>query len=109
MHRKPASDCAPGPRPKQHAEEVARIVGIGEKIEFDVMAGTRELVANVAQSGKVLDREAHSVEQGDFAFVPPARSLAGDHLPEFRHRVVGIELLDLALDAGLGRVFDENP
>ena len=67
-----------------------------------------ELVADVAQGGKVLDREADAVEQGDLPCVAPPGRLPGQHLPQLGHGMGAVELLDLALDPGLRGVFDED-
>ena len=93
---------------QDHAEQVTRLVRVGDHVEFLVKPGCFELSVDVAQRREVLDGETDAVEHGDLFGVTPAGDIAADDLPEFNHRVIIGQLLDLALDTGLRRVFDEN-
>ncbi len=64
-------DQARRPRPLQHAEQVARVVRIGEEVEVLVMGMLGQEVAHGAERGKVLDREADRVEHRDLARARP--------------------------------------
>ena len=63
----------------------------------------------VAQRREVLEREADRVEQRHLAIAVAARSKTADDVGELDHREVRSELLDLAFDARLRRVLDDDP
>jgi len=48
--------------PQQHAEEVARVVRIGNNIELLEVVRAFQLLAHIAQGGEILDRKADAVE-----------------------------------------------
>src|SRR5262249_13656851 len=88
--------CSGGLRSEQHAEQVARLVGIRQQVELLIERRAEHVAPYPAQRRKVLDGEADGVEKCDLARAPPSLGLAGDDLPQFGDRVVGRQLLDLA-------------
>jgi hypothetical protein len=97
-----------GRRTQQHAEQVSRIVGIGEQIEVCVIGPFRKLTPDVAEGREVLHREPARVEQGDLARVLSSGGPSRDHLPQLGHGMIVRKLLDLTLDTALGRVLDKD-
>ncbi len=63
----------------------------------------------MAQRRKVFQRKPDRVEHGDLLVALPAGHRAGQYTPQLDHREVGLELLDVALQARLRLEFDEHP
>ncbi len=94
--------------PLQHAEQITRIIGIGDHIQILIEITILQLVVHIAQGGKILDRETDAVKQGDLPIRRAALGGAVDHLPDLGHGVIGVQLLDFALDPGLFGEFDKG-
>src|SRR6185312_11364922 len=92
----------------EQAEQVLRIVGVGNEVDVGEEGGALHTVAQEPQHGEVFDGEAHGVEHRDLLFARAPHLGSGDDLPQFRDGEVGRELLNLALDAGLLRELDED-
>jgi len=95
-------------RPRDHSEQIARIVGVGQHIELREMRVGIQLVADVAQGREILGREAHTVEQRDLTGTRPPLRLARHHAPQLGDGVVFIKLLNFTLHPRLRRVFHED-
>src|SRR3546814_18140917 len=77
----------------QHADQVARIVGVGEHVDRLKEVAAFDLGMNITQRRKILDRETDAVEQGDLARIIAPVGVAAQHLPEFRDGIVRTHLL----------------
>ncbi len=60
------------------------------------------------QSRKVLGRKADAVEERYLALITTTPYLATKNLPKLNNRMIGVELLDLALDASLFGILYED-
>ncbi len=92
----------------KHAEEIARLVGVRQEIELLVEIASRQLGADIAKGGEVFHGEADGIEEGDLPIVRTPGHPPADHIGEFRDGVILRQVLDLALDARLRRIFDED-
>ena len=92
----------------EHSEEIAGVIGVCEHIEALEKLCSLDVLAHVAQGGKILDREADAVKQGDLRLACATLGLTGDHLPKLCDGVIGGELLNFALDAGLRGKFHKD-
>lgn len=65
----------------QHAEEIARVVGVGDHVEILIKPSLFQPVSDIAQFGEILDGKSHTVKKRDLAIICSPRSGAVDHLP----------------------------
>lgn len=59
-------------RAHEHAEQITRVVRVGDHIEGLVQPGIAQAVAGIARSRKVLGRESHTVKQCYLPIINPA-------------------------------------
>ncbi len=52
-------------RAQDHAEQIARIIRVGDHVKVVIKPGFLHLFKHIAQGAKVFDGKAHAVEQGD--------------------------------------------
>ena len=100
----------PGPQhvATDHAVEVPPLVGIRDQVKVPGVRFRSQLLLQPSERCKVLDREAVAVkDRGPVRDLPPFGD-TGRHLPDLRHGVIRIKLLNVPLDARPGRMFDED-
>ena len=93
------------------AKLIAEVKSAGQRnqrFSLGLSGGRVDQVIQVAQRGKILDRESDRVEQRHLARTDAPGRDPRDHAPQLRHREVLGHLLHLTLDARLWLVFDED-